>query len=124
MHLVLRSDGRLLFCEHGLAPEKKLQIGKRLEPIWSRVAGGCRLTKDIPSIIEQAGFDIADMDQMYLPGAPKCRVQFLGFGDPIWVGGFMTISFKVNGKERRSDSDTPLLWVLGDFLDLLEQIRM
>ena len=31
-----------------------------------------RLTKkDIPSIIEQAGFVIADMDQMYLPGAPK-----------------------------------------------------
>ena len=69
---VLRSDGRLLFCEHGLAPEKKVaNWQRRLEPIWSRVAGGCRLTKDIPSIIEQAGFEIADMDQMYLPGAPK-----------------------------------------------------
>ena len=69
---VLRNDGRLLFCEHGLAPEKKVaNWQRRLEPIWSRVAGGCRLTKDIPSIIEQAGFEIADMDQMYLPGVPK-----------------------------------------------------
>ena len=32
----------------------------------------------------------------------------------------MTISFKVNGKKENveADSDTPLLWVLRDFLDL------
>ena len=32
----------------------------------------------------------------------------------------MTISFKVNGKKEsvKADSDTPLLWVLRDFLDL------
>ena len=32
----------------------------------------------------------------------------------------MTISFKVNGKKEsvEADSDTPLLWVLRDFLDL------
>ena len=33
----------------------------------------------------------------------------------------MTISFKVNGKKEsvEADSDTPLLWVLRDFLDLI-----
>ena len=59
--------------------------------------------KDIPSIIEQAGFEIADMDQMYLPGAPKIAAYNFWGSAIRSVGGFMTISFKVNGKrERRS----------------------
>ena len=69
---VLKPQGRLLFCEHGLAPDAKVQHTQRsIEPIWSRIGGGCRLTRNIPSLICQAGFEIADLEAMYLPSTPR-----------------------------------------------------
>jgi ubiquinone/menaquinone biosynthesis C-methylase UbiE len=68
----LRPGGRLLFCEHGLAPDPRLaRFQRRLEPLWSRLAGGCRLTRDAPSLIEAAGFRLIWTETMYLPGAPR-----------------------------------------------------
>lgn len=54
---VLRPDGQLLFAEHGLAPEPRVQRWQRwLEPTWARLAGGCRLTRDVPQLLGAAGF--------------------------------------------------------------------
>lgn len=58
MRRVLRPGGKLLFAEHGLAPD--VQVAKwqyRLEPLWSRIAGGCHLTRDVPALLKDAGFE-------------------------------------------------------------------
>ena len=69
---VLKNTGKLIFCEHGKAPD--LNIAKwqsRIDPIWGKLAGGCHLNRDIPSILEDSGYKIIELDQMYLPSTPK-----------------------------------------------------
>lgn len=69
---VLRRGGRLLFCEHGRAPERRIARWQtRLEPAWAAMAGGCRLTRDIPGEIAAAGFRFERLDQRYLRKIPK-----------------------------------------------------
>ena len=69
---ILKDDGKLLFCEHGLAPDKNIaKWQKRINPLWSKIAGGCNLNKDIPNLISSSGFKILNMEDMYLPGTPK-----------------------------------------------------
>ena len=68
----LKPGGRLVFCEHGRAPDaevRKTQSG--VEPFWRRIAGGCHLTRDIPAIIAAGGFRIDRLDTMYLPNSPR-----------------------------------------------------
>jgi ubiquinone/menaquinone biosynthesis C-methylase UbiE len=69
---VLKNTGKLIFCEHGKAPD--LNIAKwqsRVDPIWGKLAGGCHLNRDIPSLLEDSGYKIIELDQMYLPSTPK-----------------------------------------------------
>lgn len=69
---VLKAKGRLLFCEHGLAPDPGLaKWQRRIEPIWKRLAGGCHLTRPIEAAIVAAGFVVQDIDRMYVPKTPK-----------------------------------------------------
>ena len=69
---VLKPGGKMIFCEHGLAPDAKVSKWQsRLDPVWGKIAGGCHLNRDIPSLIEDAGFNITSMEQMYLPSTPK-----------------------------------------------------
>ena len=69
---VLKPGGKMIFCEHGLAPDVKVSKWKsRLDPVWGKIAGGCHLNRDIPRLIKNAGFEIKTMEQMYLPSTPK-----------------------------------------------------
>jgi SAM-dependent methyltransferase len=69
---VLRPGGRLLFCEHGLAPDAEVvKWQRRIEPIWKRIAGGCHLTRPVTPAIEAAGFRVLAKETMYLPGTPR-----------------------------------------------------
>lgn len=71
MRRVLKSDGELLFSEHGLAPDAGVQRWQhRLSPGWSRIAGGCQLNRDIPQLLDAGGFVIDEMREGYLKG-PK-----------------------------------------------------
>jgi ubiquinone/menaquinone biosynthesis C-methylase UbiE len=64
---VLKQGGRLLFCEHGAAPEADVRRWQhRLEPAWSRVSGGCRLTLRAPDLIEEGGFEVTDLSMGYV----------------------------------------------------------
>ena len=74
MRRVLKPAGRLIFCEHGTAPDKAVERWQnRLNPIWKRLSGGCNLNLPIPSLLKQAGFRIQAMDTMYIPGwKPAC----------------------------------------------------
>ena len=76
---VLKSGGSLLFCEHGLAPDKSVQRWQhRLNPLWQRIGGGCNLNRPIPELIEQAGFSIRRMDTMYVPGWKPASFNYWG----------------------------------------------
>ena len=69
---VLKPEGRLIFCEHGLAPDPKVaKWQSRIDPIWGKIAGGCHLNRNIPDLISSAGFEIENMEQMYLPSTPS-----------------------------------------------------
>jgi len=71
MRRVLKPGGRMIFCEHGRAPDETVRRRQdRLNPIWRRVSGGCNVNRDIPALIKEGGFAIEEMDTMYLPG-PK-----------------------------------------------------
>lgn len=69
---VLRPEGELVFCEHGRAPDSGVARWQdRVNPLWRRVFGGCNLNRDIPALIEAAGFRLGAVEQMYLPGTPR-----------------------------------------------------
>lgn len=68
----LKPGGRLLFCEHGRAPDESVRRWQqRIEPVWSVIGGGCHLTRDIPALITAAGFSVEQLETMYLPKSPK-----------------------------------------------------
>lgn len=69
---VLKPGGRLLFCEHGLAPDADTaKWQRRWEPIWKRLAGGCHITRPVSSAIAEAGFKLEGLETMYVPSTPK-----------------------------------------------------
>jgi len=69
---VLKPGGRLLFAEHGLAPEARVQrFQRRLGPVWGRIAGGCRLDREPARDIEAAGFRFDWHEEGYLPRVPR-----------------------------------------------------
>jgi ubiquinone/menaquinone biosynthesis C-methylase UbiE len=73
---VLKPGGKFLFVEHGLAPEEGVQRWQnRLDPIWSRISGGCHINRPIGSVIEDAGFRIEKLETGYFPG-PKAMGFF------------------------------------------------
>ena len=72
MRRVLKPGGRLLFSEHGLAPDPGVQRWqRRIEPIWKPIGGGCHLTRKPDQLISNAGFQITDLKADYLPKSPK-----------------------------------------------------
>lgn len=80
MRRVLSDDGRLLFCEHGLAPEPGVQRWQhRLTPWWKPLAGGCHLDRDIPALIREAGFSIEQLETGYIKGPRPMTFLYEGF---------------------------------------------
>jgi SAM-dependent methyltransferase len=72
MGRVLRPGGVLHFVEHGRAPDAKVRVWQdRLTPVQKRLFGGCHLNRDIPAILERAGFTLTQLDAHYVDGQPK-----------------------------------------------------
>jgi SAM-dependent methyltransferase len=109
MRRVLKPLGRLLFVEHGLAPEPNVRWWQdRLTPWWKPLAGGCHLNRPMRTLIEGAGFDFERLDTGYMRGprpmtfmyeGSACRCDGYGFrnysaanlidslvGDPVLDG--------------------------------------
>ena len=83
MRRVLRPQGRLLFCEHGLAPDDSVRRWqRRLNPLWGRVGGGCQLDRDIPALLGAAGFRSPDLQAAYLPGPRPLMFNYWGSATP------------------------------------------
>ena len=72
MRRVLKPGGELIFAEHGASPDENTRKWQdRINPLWKRLAGGCNVNREIPRLIEDAGFKIEQLDTMSLPGTPK-----------------------------------------------------
>jgi ubiquinone/menaquinone biosynthesis C-methylase UbiE len=83
MRRVLRADGQLLFVEHGLAPEEPVRRWQnRLTPVWRQIGGGCHLNRPIRSLIENAGFAIAQIDMGYMKGPRPMTFMYEGRATP------------------------------------------
>lgn len=66
---VLRPGGSLLFVEHGRAPERGVARWQdRLDPLWSRIAGGCHLNRPIDALLTRNGFWFDAFRTSRLPG--------------------------------------------------------
>ncbi len=83
MRRVLRPGGRLLFSEHGLAPDPGVRRWQeRLNPGWMKIAGGCHLNRDIPALLRQGGFRIRQIETLYLPSTPRfAGFNYWGYAD-------------------------------------------
>lgn len=79
MRRVLRPGGRLLYCEHGRAPDAGVHRWQdRLNPGWRALAGGCNLNRDIPALVLAAGFRITSDEQRYISGARVLSYNYRG----------------------------------------------
>jgi ubiquinone/menaquinone biosynthesis C-methylase UbiE len=69
---VLRPGGKFLFLEHGLSPEPDVQRWQsRLNWLQMRLADGCRLDRDVRSLVTTQPFSLEQLHQFYLEQFPK-----------------------------------------------------
>ena len=79
MRRVLKADGRLLFVEHGRAPDRKVAAWQdRLTPIWKLATGGCHLNRKVDELIAAAGFQIVELTNSYLQGPRPMTYTYQG----------------------------------------------
>jgi ubiquinone/menaquinone biosynthesis C-methylase UbiE len=77
---VLKANGRLIFLEHGRAPDPAVAAWQdRLTPAWKRIGGGCHLNRKIDELIEAAGFRISELKMCYLRGPRPMTYTYQGF---------------------------------------------
>jgi SAM-dependent methyltransferase len=80
---VMRPEAALLFSEHGRAPDAGVHKVQRLmTPVWRRLGGGCHLGRDIPGVLREAGFEVPELESMYLPGPRFLNFNYWGRAVP------------------------------------------
>jgi len=83
MRRVLRTGGRLLFVEHGLAPDESVRRWQDwLTPPWRRISGGCHLNRPIRRLIEANGFAIDRLETGYMVGPKPMTFMYEGSAKP------------------------------------------
>lgn len=71
---VVRPGGRLHVLEHGLADSEEVRRWqRRLDPVNQRLAGGCHLSRDVPALVAENGWQVEDMASFALPGPTVAR---------------------------------------------------
>jgi ubiquinone/menaquinone biosynthesis C-methylase UbiE len=76
---VLKPGGKLIFCEHGVAPDESVRRWQnRLNPVWKKFSGGCNLDRPIPDLLKRSGFKCSDLQTMYLPGWKPASFNYWG----------------------------------------------
>ena len=80
---VLKPEGRLLFAEHGLAPEPNVvRWQNRLTPLWKQIGGGCHLNRPIDKMIGSAGFRLTRLETGYTKGPRPMTFMYEGEAQP------------------------------------------
>lgn len=81
MQRVLKPEGRLLFVEHGRSPDRRVVAWQdRLDPLWTRLAGGCHLNRKIDDLITRAGFSLLRLETGYGGGPKTLAYLYRGLG--------------------------------------------
>jgi ubiquinone/menaquinone biosynthesis C-methylase UbiE len=76
---ILKSEGQLIFIEHGRAPDAGVRLWqRRFAPLWCRVSGGCALCRDIPELFAKNGFLPSTLATGYLPGPRPITYTYRG----------------------------------------------
>jgi SAM-dependent methyltransferase len=76
---VLKPGGRLIFCEHGAAPDASVRRWQdRLNPLWRCVSGGCNLNRAVPELLQRGGFEILQLQADYIPGWRPASYNYWG----------------------------------------------
>jgi len=83
MRRVLKPGGKLLYCEHGTAPDENIRRWQdRINPAWRKIAGGCNMNRDIPALLEAGGFKVVSDERMYIPGVKVLSYNYWGSAVP------------------------------------------
>ena len=83
MRRVLKSGGRLLFVEHGRAPDPNIVWWQDLlTPMWRRMGGGCHLNRAIETLIQGAGFQFEQLETGYMRGPKPMTFMYEGSARP------------------------------------------
>lgn len=83
MRRVLRPSRRLLFVEHGLAPDERVRRWQDwLTPAWRCISGGCRLNRPVQMMIESSCFRLDRLDTGYMPGPKPMSFMYDGSARP------------------------------------------
>lgn len=84
MRRVLKPGGKLLFVEHGQAPEPGIARWQdRLDPFWTRLAGGCHLNRPIADLVTQGGFRLDVLATSRVPGPRTHTFLYEGCARPV-----------------------------------------
>jgi len=79
MKRILKPGGKILFSEHGKAPDANVHKWQnRIDPLWKRLAGGCHTGRDIPALFRQADLSFDDLQEMYIPGPKVLSYNYWG----------------------------------------------
>ena len=81
---VLRPQGQFLFLGHGLSPDTRVRRWQEhAEPLFQWAFAGCHVTRDIPGLIREGGFQVERMETGYLARFPKSgSYYFWGIARP------------------------------------------
>lgn len=72
MRRVLKPGGKILFLEHGRAPDKGPEKWQqRIEPLWKHIAGGCHLHRPVVNLFKDNGFMVVNDEGHYAPKTPR-----------------------------------------------------
>ena len=79
MKRVMKPGGRLIFVEHGRAPDTRVAAWQDcMTPLWKRMTGGCHLNRRIDELIMEAGFQISGLKTGYEPGPRPLKYTYQG----------------------------------------------
>ena len=79
MTRILKPSGKILFSEHGKAPDANVHRWQnRIDPLWKKIAGGCHSGRDIPALFHQADLKLLNLQEMYIPGPKVLGYNYWG----------------------------------------------
>ena len=80
---VLKPDGRFVFIEHGRSPDKSISNWQdRLVPLSTRLLG-CSLNRSMDTLIDDAGFELLEMEKHYFDGPKIISYHYIGQARPL-----------------------------------------
>jgi SAM-dependent methyltransferase len=78
LHRVIKPGGQLRFYEHVADTGRKGRVQRAINPVYTRMSGGCNLTRDTGAAIERAGFQIQQSRSFPFPPGPLAIPHILG----------------------------------------------